>query len=179
MGGLDALRTLLGGLPKAFALPMAIVQHRAASLHQMAVRLLQKDCRLTVVEVEDKEEIRARRVYLAPPDYHLLIERGSFALSTEEPVNHSRPSVDVLFESAADSYGRGVVGVILTGTGTDGAWGLARIKLFGGVTIVQNPGDAQSNGMPKAALAGSDVDHVLPLEQIGPFLTEMCFSPVE
>ena len=134
---------------------------------------------MPVHEVEDKAEICLGRVYLAPPDYHLLLEHGTFSLTTDEPVHFARPSIDVLFESAAEICGRGVIGVILTGTGSDGALGLARIKLHGGLTVVQEPGDAHSDGMPKAALGRSNVDRVLPLDQIGPFLTETCCSAVE
>ena len=179
LGGLQALETVLASLPEDFPLPIVIVQHRKTDPDETLVALLQEHCALPVREVEDKAEICLGRVYVAPSDYHLLMEHGIFSLTTDEPVHFSRPSIDVLFESSAETCGRGVIGVILTGTGVDGALGLARIKLRGGLTVVQEPGDAQSDGMPKAALARSNVDRVLPLDQIGPFLTEMCCSPVE
>ena len=112
----------------------------------------------------------AGRVYLAPRDYHLLVERGHFALSTEAPVYFARPSIDVLFESAADAYGEGVVGVVLTGANGDGARGLARIKAAGGLAVVQEPATARAPEMPSAAIEAADVDRVLPLPEIAAFL---------
>src|SRR5579871_4147383 len=113
LGGLAALETLLAGLPGDFPLPLAIVQHRGTDAHSVLANLLRRHCVLPVKEPHDKEEIAAGRVYLAPADYHLLVEEGVFALSTEGPVQFARPSVDVLFISAADSYARGVIGVVL------------------------------------------------------------------
>jgi two-component system, chemotaxis family, protein-glutamate methylesterase/glutaminase len=174
LGGLKALETVLACLPADFPMAVAIVQHRKADIEQMLAMLLEQRCTLPVSEAEDKEEILAGHVYLAPSEYHLLVEKDYFALSLEEPVNFARPSVDVLFESAAETYGTGVIGVILTGTGHDGAQGLATIKHHGGLTVVQDAATAEGNGMPKAALAASTVDHILPLENIGPFLVEAC-----
>ena len=127
-----------------------------------------------VVEPNDKEPLEAGCVYLAPADYHLLIEIGSLALSTEAPVNHVRPSIDVLFESAAAAYGSGVVGVILTGSVWDGASGCARIKECGGVVLVQAVKDADCGDMPKAAIAAAKVDRILPLSRIAAALCEIC-----
>ena len=107
---------------------------------------------------------------MAPPDYHLLVEKGHLALSTEAAISYARPSVDALFESAADAYGDRVVGVILTGTNRDGAAGLATVKRLGGLAVVQSPSSAEAASMPEAAIAAAPVDHVLPLEAIGPFL---------
>ena len=127
-----------------------------------------------MVEAGDKDPIRPGNVYIAPPDYHLLVERRSFALSTDERVNYARPSIDVLFESASDAYGPRLIGIVLTGANHDGAAGLARIKRRGGVAIVQDPGEAEAAAMPAAALAATEADAVLALADIGPFLHGLC-----
>ena len=116
-------------------------------------------------------------MYLAPADYHLLVERGQFSLSTEGAVAFSRPSVDVLFESAADAYRSRLIGVILTGANSDGALGVKRIKQKGGVVIVQDPASAEAPAMPQAAISAARVDRILPLDRIGPFLVELCRTP--
>lgn len=169
-GGLAAMQVLLPGLAEGFPWPVVVVQHRSKEPGSELCRYLQRCCRREVSEPEDKEPIMAGRVYLAPRDYHLLVERGSFALSTEAPVYFARPSIDVLFESAADAYGAGVVGVVLTGANGDGARGLARIKAAGGVAVVQEPATARAPEMPRAAIEAADVDRVLPLPEIAPFL---------
>ncbi|HZT42602.1 MAG TPA: chemotaxis protein CheB [Chthonomonadaceae bacterium] len=174
MGGLAALERLLAGLPPAFPLPLAVVQHRRAGSNGMLATLLRRCCALPVREPHDKEKIEAGRVYLAPADYHLLIEEGEFALSTEGPVRYSRPSIDVLFASAADTYGKDVIGVVLTGANDDGAQGAARIKAAGGLLIVQSPETAESAVMPRAALAAAAADKVLPLSEIAPCLVSLC-----
>jgi two-component system chemotaxis response regulator CheB len=130
------------------------------------------------VDVEDKAPIERGRVYVAPPDYHLLIERGSFALSVDERVHHARPSIDVLFQSAADAYGDGVIAIILTGANEDGAAGLARIKERGGVAVIQDPSGAERRAMPDAAIAATVADAVLPLEAIGSFIYGLCVEVV-
>lgn len=186
-GGLAALKTVLSALPAEFPLPVVVVQHREKEADEALCQLLQKVSALTVVEAEDKQPILPAQVYLAPAGYHLLIESDlqplafspqptfpcHFALSTAEPVNYSRPSVDVLFESAAEVYGEGVIGVILTGTNTDGAKGLAAVKQAGGMAIVQDPETAEADRMPKAALAATNVDKILPLEETGVFLKKI------
>ena len=122
-------------------------------------------------EAEDKEAIEHGHVYLAPPDYHLLVERGGgLALSTDDRVQYARPSIDVLFESAADAYRERCIGVVLTGLNEDGAAGLARIKELGGVAIVEDPRTAERSEMPAAALAATNADVILPLAEIGLFL---------
>jgi two-component system chemotaxis response regulator CheB len=126
-----------------------------------------------VREAGDKEPIEPGAVYLAPPDYHMLVDPGGFALSIEEHVQHSRPSIDVLFESAADTLGERVIGVILTGANADGACGLGRVKRRGGVTIVQDPETAAKRVMPDAAIATGAADHVTPLDAIAPLLVEL------
>jgi two-component system chemotaxis response regulator CheB len=171
-GGFDALKTVLGALPAAFPAPLAIVQHQGSPGSGLA-GLLRRHTALVVVDAEDKSDVRPGVAYLAPPGYHLLVEQDSLALSVDPPVVHARPSVDVLFESAADVYGPGVTGVILTGTGRDGAAGLARIKARGGLTIVQDPASATRAAMPEAALASARVDWVLRLDAIGRKLVEL------
>lgn len=178
-GGLDALGTLLSGLPAGFPVPVAIAQHRTRDSDETLAQLLQQSCALPVCQPEDKEDAAPGRVYLAPADYHLLAERGRFALSTEAVVNFSRPSVDVLFETAAESYGRAVVAVILTGASADGALGARRVKRCGGLVVVQKPEEAQSKAMPAAAIAAVHVDQVLPLKEIAPLLVKICRAGVK
>lgn len=178
-GGVNALQELLPGLSSDFPLPVVLVQHRGKEQDTGLCDFLRRCCKLPFDEPDDKDEIIEGHVYLAPRDYHLLIEGRHFALSVDAPVAYARPSVDVLFESAADSYGKGVIGVILTGANRDGAEGLARIKRFEGLTIVQDPLDAESSVMPESALAASRVDYVLPLVEIAPFLNGLCRQPAE
>lgn len=165
-GGLHALTRLLSGLPASFPLPIAIVQHRSRDSDERLSLLLSGASLIPVYEAEDKEPLRSPGVYLGPPDYHLLVEPDSVALSTEEPVAYSRPSIDVLFESAAYSHGGGVIGVLLTGANQDGTRGLQRIKERGGYVIVQNPDSAESAFMPKHAVKNLLPDRVLNLDQI-------------
>jgi two-component system, chemotaxis family, protein-glutamate methylesterase/glutaminase len=171
-GGFDALKVVLGSLPATFPAPLVIVQHQGSSGNDLAT-LLQRHTALVVVDAEDKDQSRPGVAYLAPSGYHVLVEPGSLALSVDPPVLHARPSIDVLFESAADVYGPRVIGVILTGTGRDGAAGLARIKQRGGTAIVQDPRTALKSAMPEAALASTAVDWTLQLEEIGPRLVEL------
>lgn len=173
LGGLSALEILLQELPGDLPLPIAIVQHRLAESDATLCLLLQHHCALQVSEPEDKEPILAGHVYLAPPDYHLLVEPGSFALSTEPRVRYARPSIDVLFESAARVYGEGAVGIALTGASKDGAAGLVSIKARGGVAIVQSPDTAESAVLPLAAIAAVKVDAILPLVEIAAYLLAM------
>lgn len=170
LGGLAALEIVLGSLPEYFPLAVAVVQHRGLDSNDVLSLVLQLHCALPVGEPDDKDPIEPGRIYLAPSDYHLLVDRGSFALSTEPRVSHARPSIDVLFESAASAYGPGLVGVVLTGANSDGAVGLSRIKERGGVTVVQSPATAESAVMPEAAIAASKVDRILTLQEIGAFL---------
>jgi two-component system chemotaxis response regulator CheB len=168
-GGLHALRTLVGGLPPDFALPMVIVQHRSKD-SELLCGLLQECTRLLVSEVNDKEDMAPGHVYVAPPDYHLLVEEGYFVLSTDEPVRFSRPSIDVTFESVADSYGMDAVGVVLTGANADGARGLRAIADAGGHCVVQDPATADVRMMPQSALRAVPDACVLALEAIAPHL---------
>jgi two-component system chemotaxis response regulator CheB len=173
-GGLQALRWLLEGLPDDFPTPLVVAQHRSSDSSDVMVRVLQSHSPLAITEASDKDAIEPGHVYIAPPNYHLLVEPGSLALSTEGFVHHSRPSIDVAFESAADAYADRLVGVILTGANTDGSAGLKRIRDEGGVTVVQDPATAARPEMPSAAMAAVKGAKVLPLRKIAPFLVEIC-----
>ncbi|YAF97084.1 MAG: chemotaxis protein CheB [Nodularia sp. CChRGM 3473] len=170
LGGLSALKIILGNLPADFLVPIVIVQHRHKNSDNTLEGLLQEQSCLPIKEVEDKDKILPGHVYLAPADYHLLIEPGYFALSTDEPVSYARPSIDVLFESAADIYAEQVIGVILTGANHDGAQGLKKVKERGGITIVQKPTTAESSIMPQAAISAVTVDGILSLAEIANML---------
>jgi two-component system chemotaxis response regulator CheB len=169
-GGLAALRTLVTGLPESFSMAVVIVQHRHKDSDHLLRVLLQERSLLTVCEVEDKLPLEHGRVYVAPPDYHTLIEPGHFSLSTEAPVRYSRPSIDVTFGSAADSYGHRTVGVVLTGANADGAAGLRQISDRGGLAIVQDPKTAESRPMPEAAVRAVPRARVMPLAAIVDFV---------
>jgi two-component system chemotaxis response regulator CheB len=173
-GGLSALQVLLADLSPDFPLPLVIAQHRRKDADDGLCEYLRKRSPLPLIEPNDKEKVEPGRVYLAPRDYHLLIEESIFALSTESPVGFARPSIDVLFESAADIYRERVIGVILTGANRDGAKGLAKIKSLGGLALVQDPESAESRAMPDAAIAATRVDEVLQLALIAPFLNKLC-----
>jgi two-component system, chemotaxis family, protein-glutamate methylesterase/glutaminase len=173
MGGMHALKEIFKALPADFPTPIAVAQHRHKASNEGLPSYLRRASELCVVDVEDKLWIKPNCVYLAPADYHLLVERGVFHLSVDGAVAHSRPSIDVLFESAADAYGGGLVGVVLTGANADGARGAKRIKSRGGMLIVQDPATAEAPAMPKAAIDAARVDRILPLERIGPFLVEL------
>ena len=173
-GGLSALQILLSDLSPEFPLPIVIAQHRKKDGDDGLCEYLRKRSSLPLIEPDDKEKVEPGRVYLAPRDYHLLIEESIFALSTESPVAFARPSVDVLFESAADIYRDRIIGVILTGANRDGAKGLAKIKALGGMAVVQEPETAESRAMPEAAIAATEVDRILPLAEIAPFLNKLC-----
>ena len=177
-GGLTALGQVLSGLPAEVDLPIVIAQHRHPDAQEGTLaELLQRQIDRPVVDAEDKMAIEPRHVYVAPPDYHLLVERGSFALSVDERVRFARPSIDVLFESAADTYRHSVIGIILTGANDDGALGLARIKEVGGVALIQDPAEAMRRSMPDAAIAATAADAILPLEDIGPFIYGLWAKP--
>jgi two-component system, chemotaxis family, protein-glutamate methylesterase/glutaminase len=164
-GGLDAVCRLLGHLPPGFRLPIVVVQHRSKDSDALC-EVLESCTERPIHEVMDKASIEPGHVYLAPPDYHLLIEDGFFSLSTDAPEMYSRPSIDVAFESAADTYGGAVVGVVLTGANHDGARGLRRIVDAGGVAIVQDPATAEVQVMPTAALRAVPEAEALSLEAI-------------
>jgi len=166
-GGVEALSMLLAALPASCRLSFFIVLHIPRERPSLLAEVFGGRCALPVKEAEDKEPIQPGTVYVAPPDYHLLIDQGpAFALSSDEPVHFSRPSIDVLFDSAADIYGERLVGVILTGANQDGAEGLAAVGRAGGRTVVQDPVSAAVAYLPEAALKEGPVDLVLSLAQL-------------
>lgn len=170
-GGLHALSTLLPALPASFPLPILIVQHRPAGSDDFLAKNLNRISALTVKEAEEKEELRGGVAYIAPADYHLLVERNeTLSLSAEPKENFSRPSIDVLFESAAYVWSEKLIGVILTGANSDGANGLALIKQRGGVAMVQDPKTAEHDAMPRAAIEASPIDTILPIPKIAALL---------
>ena len=174
-GGLDAVRAILHALPADLDAAVVVAQHRSPDSHPYAFRdLLGAATRLEVCEAGDKDSLVAGKVYIAAPDYHLLVEGSELALSTDEPVQHARPSIDVLFESAAESYRERCLGVVLTGANADGAEGLARIVELGGTAIVQDPATAVRDEMPRAALARVPGARVASLEGVAQLLVELC-----
>lgn len=173
-GGIDALRLILGALPVDLPLAVVLCQHRGRDDSDGLLEVLQRSSRLPLVEPADKDPIHPGRVYLAPADYHLLIDRRSFALTVDAPVNWARPSIDVLFESAAEAYRERLAALVLSGAGTDGARGLMRVKALGGSAAVQDPGTAQIAAMPAAALARVAGADVVPLDGIATYILECC-----
>lgn len=173
-GGVHALKVLLASLPDHFPLPIAMVQHLAPQSGNTLADLLDSQCRIRVREAQEGEAMRPGHAHLAPANYHLLIENdATFSLSTEPPVCCARPSIDVLFESAADAFGAALIGIVLTGANEDGSRGLLAVKRRGGLALVQDPADAAHAAMPRAALDLVAADHVLPLREIGPLLCRL------
>jgi two-component system chemotaxis response regulator CheB len=174
-GGLDVLRDILRDLPAELDAAVVIAQHRSPDSHPTAFRdLLGAVTHLKVREASDKDAVRPGTVYIAAPDYHLLIDSGSVSLSTDEPVLYARPSIDVLFETAAESYRDRCIGVVLTGANDDGSRGLTRVVELGGRAIVQDPETAQRDEMPRAALRAAPTARVIPVAEIAPLLVELC-----
>ncbi|MFL5936349.1 MAG: chemotaxis protein CheB [Gaiellaceae bacterium] len=170
-GGMRAVEAVLHGLGDDCPAAVVVGLHRGTEDGGRLPRLLQHYTALPVREAEDKDDLQPGLVYLAPPDYHTLIEADrTIGLSTEERVRYARPSIDVLFRTAAEAYRERCVGIVLTGANDDGADGLRRIKELGGVAIVQDPGSAERHEMPTAAIEATDADVVLPLGEIGLFL---------
>jgi two-component system, chemotaxis family, protein-glutamate methylesterase/glutaminase len=170
-GGVEALLAVLPALPAGLCAPVFVVLHLPRERPSLLVDIFGPKCAVPVREAIDKEPIAIGTVYFAPPDYHLLIDDGpTIALSDDEPVHHSRPSVDVLFESAADAFGPGLLGILLTGGNQDGAAGLAAIRDAGGIVVVQDPEEAYAPTMIEAALARGPVHHRLRLQEIADLL---------
>jgi len=170
-GGIEALTVLLPALPQGLPAAVLVVLHLPRDRPSLLVEIFAPKCALPVQEAQDKEHIKPGHVYFAPADYHLLVDAGpSLALSVDEPVNFSRPSIDVLFETAADVYRERLLGIVLTGASADGAAGLAAVHRRGGRTVVQDPETAPVPLMPEAARRRSPVDFVLPLKQIADLL---------
>ena len=173
-GALDALSIILPRLPRGFQLPVLAVVHLPPTQDSILASLLQAKCEVEVHEAVDKEPVRAGTVFFAPPDYHLLVESDKLlSLSADEPVNFSRPSIDVLFESAADAYGAGLIGIVLTGANNDGAAGLRAVHAAGGIALVQRPELAHASAMPLAALEACSEARALSLPEIAIYLLEV------
>jgi two-component system chemotaxis response regulator CheB len=172
-GGMMAMQMLLNALPAGFREPLVVVLHRGNADEDLLSPLLQRGCALTVMEAVDKEPIRAGHVYIAPADYHVLVDRDHLALSVDERVNYARPSVDVLFQSAALTHGARVIAVILTGASSDGARGAREIENRGGRVLVQHPSTAERPDMPRAAIAQTQRPRVLPIAGIASALCQL------
>lgn len=175
-GGLYALMELLGALTTDFPCPIVIAQHRSAESddEKRLGEVLTRYSALPVRDADDREPLSAPGVYLAPADYHVMIEDGRLELSVDEPVHFSRPSIDVLFESAARAYRQNVVGVLLTGFGRDGTAGMAAIRAAGGITVAQDPATALEPAMPRNAIEAGAATEVLALDEIAPRLVDLC-----
>lgn len=179
-GGVEALETILPALPENFGLPILVVQHLHPSDDGSFARHLARASRLPVVEPCDKERIEPGRVYAAPANYHMLVERdGTISLSVDKRVNWSRPSIDVLFESAARAWREAVIAVILSGANADGTEGMRAVKSAGGLTIAQDPAGAGNPVMPRAAIDAGAVAEVLGMEEIGRRLVEIGMRSAE
>jgi len=173
-GGVEALLGILGPLRKGFALPIIVVLHLPNERRSQLAEVFARRVALPVLEAADKMAIEPGTLYFATPGYHLSVELDrSFSLSLEDRVHYSRPAIDFLFESAADAYGPRLAAVLLTGANRDGAHGLAQVKRQGGLTIVQDPDEAQVATMPQAALDIHKPDHILPIRGIGRLLVEL------
>lgn len=173
LGGCEALCAIMRGIPQGFPLPIAVTLHRHPDSTGMLAPIVQRHSILPVFEVEDKMPIEPGKVYLAPPDYHLLIDRGRFSLSIDELVNFARPSIDVFFDSALDWNGRALIAVVLSGASSDGAAGARKIKQAGGTVLVQRTEHSPGNWMPQAALQATNTPHHLSLDEIADFLVKV------
>jgi len=179
-GGLHALAQIIPELKKGYPLAVVIVQHRLNDHNDFLAQYLNNLSELEVKEPQAFESILPSHIYVAPAGYHLLIERNKkFSLSVDPPISYSIPSIDVLFQSAAICYQTKLIGLILTGANSDGADGIKTIKEYGGLVIVQEPSTAEVDFMPKAAINSTDVDHIIPLKQIGLFLKQLEFNRVK
>lgn len=179
-GGMDALRVLLSGLEKNFALPLVVVQHISAHSDNYLITYLNSYSQLKVKEAEDKEKLLDGVVYICPPNYHLLIEEDkTLSLGAFEKVNFSRPSIDVLFETGALALKKSTIGVLLTGASRDGTYGMGMIHSFGGMTVVQDPDTAYVPNMPRAAINATPIDYVLPLNDISGFLNTLSRAQIK
>jgi len=166
-GGMNALKFIFSVLPADFCIPIIIVQHVSSRSDAEWIKLLNDKSNLTIKEADEKEKIETGNVYVAPANYHLLIENDkTFSLTIDEYVNFARPSIDVLFESAADAYKNKLIGIVLTGSNNDGTKGIKRVKEFGGLAIIQDPETAESPTMPASAIVAVQPDYILSLEKI-------------
>ena len=173
-GALEALTAILPPLPEHFPLPLMVVVHMPPDKPSVLAELFRAKCRIQVREAEDKEPVIGGTAYFAPPDYHLLVEADRcLSLSNDEPVLHSRPSIDVLFESAADAYGPALIAIVLSGANHDGAAGLKAVSKAGGMAIVQSPKGAFAAAMPEAAKAMCPSAQVLTLQEIAAYMQKV------
>ncbi|MEO6720632.1 MAG: chemotaxis protein CheB [Ferruginibacter sp.] len=173
-GGLVALTTILQALPVYYPVPILVVQHRSKDQRDLLEEVLQSKCAIQIKQADEKEKIEGGLVYIAPPDYHLLVESDeTISLSADEPVGFSRPSIDVLFESAAIVFRDKLAGIILTGANSDGSKGIEMIAKFNGTTIAQNPSEAQFSVMPKSAIETKKIKYILTLKEIQEFLLQI------
>ena len=173
-GGVEALPMIINCLPIDFPWPVVITVHLLRSKESFLAEFMNKKSYLRVKEAESCDILTPGTVYLAPSNYHLLIEDDlRLTLSVDEPVNFSRPSIDVLFESAADAIGRDLIAIILTGANSDGAEGIRRVKELGGLTIVQDPKSAKMKAMPEQAIAATEIDHIIEIKEITPLLIRL------
>lgn len=178
-GGVEALNTLLPALPRGLRAAVFVVVHLPRERPSLLAEIFRPKCAVPVREAEDKEPVARGTVYFAPPDYHLLVDHGpQIVLSADEPVHHSRPAIDVLFESAADVYGTRLLGIILTGANEDGTAGLQAVQRAGGITMVQDPHSAQAPLMAASALSKTAADHVLALDPMARLLRTLEASDV-
>ncbi|HET6430772.1 chemotaxis protein CheB [Dyella sp.] len=178
MGGFNALRTVLGGLDRSLPAAVIVCCHAGpGSDVEVLCELLGTTCALPVVEAREREPVRPATVQVAPGGYHLLVELARrFSLSVDAPVSYARPSIDVLFASIADSYGKDAVGVVLTGANADGAEGLQRMRGRGALAVIQDPATAEAARMPQAALDRAGADHCLALHAIPGLLNRLCLA---
>ena len=176
-GGLAALTELVAALPKTFPLPVAVVQHRSRHADNLLAGLLQDVAHLRVIDVEDKEPLEPGTIYIAPANYHMMVEKGHLSLTTDPLVRFSRPSIDVTFMSAADAYPGATLGIVLTGANDDGSRGLRHIVDRGGKAIVQDPATAESATMPLAATRAVPEAEILPLSAIPGRMLAMASPP--
>src|ERR1035437_7926258 len=173
-GGMNAMKIIFSLLPENFRTPIIIVQHVGSHSENLWIKLLNDKSNLEIKEVDEKEKIENGKVYIAPANYHLLIERNkTFSLTIDEKVNFARPSIDVLFESAAEAYQNKLIGVILTGSNNDGTNGIKRIQECRGITISQDPETAESSSMPASAIAINQPDYILSFEEIRALLIKL------
>jgi two-component system, chemotaxis family, protein-glutamate methylesterase/glutaminase len=170
-GGLYALSAILNPLPADYPFPIVVVQHRSKEHNELLEEVLQVKCKVKIKQADEKEPVRGGVVYIAPPDYHLLVEKNfTLSLTADAQVLYSRPSIDVLFESAAIACRDQLIGIILTGANSDGATGINEIKKHNGITIAQDPQEADFPYMPQAAINGGKVMHIWTLKEINTFL---------
>lgn len=173
-GGFDALNYIFKALPKHITTPIIVVQHLSPNYDSKLASILNEIVHMNVKQAEDKETILDNHIYVVPPNYHLLVEKDfSFSLSSEEKINFSRPSIDVLFETAADAYRQTLIGILLTGANSDGAIGLQTINKLGGYTIIQSPSEAYAKAMPESALKLFTPNQILNLKEIVATVSEI------